>query len=186
MQWVPALSGLGATEPISPSHAKQRNRGGKEINLRLAFEIASAYTMIKGEREFMDDEAKILERTYQDAMEHLVSPHQELSSFLAHIEEAERVNKSSLRGKLNLVTIHQAKGLEFKCVIIPGLNEGILPHVSSLEQTILNPEEERRLMYVAMTRTIEGLMITQENREMGQPITVPLRLLRALKRRPIP
>jgi DNA helicase-2/ATP-dependent DNA helicase PcrA len=53
-----------------------------------------------------------------------------LSSFLDHIEEAKRVNKSSLRGKVNLMTIHQAKGLEFKCVIVPGLNEGILPHVN--------------------------------------------------------
>jgi DNA helicase-2/ATP-dependent DNA helicase PcrA len=112
----------GIREDLYPHH--------KEINLRAAFEIASTYTMMKGEGKFIDDEAKILKRTYLDALEYLVSPHQELSSFLDHIEEAKRVNKSSLRGKVNLMTIHQAKGLEFKCVIVPGLNEGILPHVN--------------------------------------------------------
>jgi DNA helicase-2/ATP-dependent DNA helicase PcrA len=162
----------GIREDLYPHH--------KEMNLRAAFEIASTYTMIKGDGEFIDDEAKILKRTYLDALEHLVSPHQELSSFLAHIEEAKRVNKSSLRGKVNLMTIHQAKGLEFKCVMVPGLNEGILPHVNSMEQMITNLEEERRLMYVAMTRAMERLIITYRKRQMGQPITAESRFLKQL------
>jgi DNA helicase-2/ATP-dependent DNA helicase PcrA len=152
----------------------------EELNLRAAFEIASTYTIIKGEGKFIDDEAKILKRTYLDALEYLVSPHQELSSFLDHIEEAKRVNKSPLRGKVNLMTIHQAKGLEFKCVIVPGLNEGILPHVNSLEQLLINLEEERRLMYVAMTRSMEPLIITYRKRQIGQPITVESRFLKEL------
>jgi len=44
---------------------------------------------------------------------------------LAHIEEVRRVNKTSQAGRVTLMTIHQAKGLEFRCVIVPGLNEGI-------------------------------------------------------------
>jgi superfamily I DNA/RNA helicase len=52
---------------------------------------------------------------------------------VAHIEEARRVNKFSHAGKVTLMTIHQANGLEFKCVIVPGLNEGILPHVNPVE-----------------------------------------------------
>ena len=83
-----------------------------------------------------------------------------MSEFLAHIESAKKVNKSASRGRVSLMTIHQAKGLEFKCVIVPGLNEGILPHVNSIEQMIMNLEEERRLMYVAMTRAMERLIIT--------------------------
>ena len=75
------------------------------------------------------------------------------------------------------MTIHQAKGLEFKCVIVPGLNEGILPHVSSLEQVVMNLEEERRLMYVAMSRAMERLIITYRKRQMGHPITVASRFL---------
>jgi len=109
-----------------------------------------------------------------------ITPLQDLEGFLAQIEEARRVNASSPRGKVNLMTIHQAKGLEFKCVIIPGLNEGILPHVNSLEQTILNLEEERRFMYVAMTRAMERLIITYRKTQMGQPITVASRFLREL------
>ena len=63
----------------------------------------------------------------------ILSPHEDLSGFLAHIEEARRVNKFSHAGKVTLMTIHQAKGLEFKCVIVPGLNEGILPHINSVQ-----------------------------------------------------
>ena len=62
----------------------------------------------------------------------LVDLHQDLDGFLAHIEEARRVNKFSHAGKVTLMTIHQAKGLEFRCVIVPGLNEGILPHINSV------------------------------------------------------
>jgi DNA helicase-2/ATP-dependent DNA helicase PcrA len=163
----------GVREDLYPHH--------EEMNLRAAFEIASTYTMIKGEGEYVDDEAQLLKRTYLDALEYLVTPHQEFAEFLAHIEEARKVNQSSPRGKVNLMTIHQAKGLEFKCVIIPGLNEGILPHVNSLEQTILNLEEERRLMYVAMTRAMERLVITHRKRQMGQPITVASRFLKELR-----
>jgi len=150
----------------------------EEMNLRAAFEIACSYTMIKGAGDYVEEDAQTLKRTYLDALEYLVTTHEELDQFLARIEEARKVNQSSPRGKVNLMTIHQAKGLEFKCVIIPGLNEGILPHVNSLEQTILNLEEERRLMYVAMTRAMERLIITYRKRQIGQPITVASRFLR--------
>ena len=52
---------------------------------------------------------------------------------------------------VNMMTIHSAKGLEFPVILVAGLEEGLLPHASSLE----NPaemEEERRLFYVALTR----------------------------------
>jgi DNA helicase-2/ATP-dependent DNA helicase PcrA len=150
------------------------------MTLRAAFEITCSYTMIKGAGEYADEDTKTLKRTYLDALEYLITPHQDLDRFLTHIEEARKLNQSSPRGKANLTTIHQAKGLEFRCVIIHGLNEGILPHVNSLEQTILNLEEERRLMYVAMTRAMERLIITHRRTQMGQPITVASRFLREL------
>ena len=55
---------------------------------------------------------------------------------------------------VNLLTIHKAKGLEFKAVFIIGCNEGILPMKN------VDIEEERRLMYVAITRTKLFLIIT--------------------------
>ena len=64
----------------------------EEMTLIAAFEIASTYTMIKQEGEYVGDEARVLKRTYLDALECLVSPHQELKEFLAHIEEAKKIN----------------------------------------------------------------------------------------------
>jgi len=62
-------------------------------------------------------------------------------------------------GKVNLMTIHLAKGLEFNTVMIAGLSEGLLPHNRSMDsQTEL--EEERRLMYVAMTRARKKLFLS--------------------------
>jgi len=156
----------------------------EEMNLRGAFEVASSYVMLRREGDLIDDETQILVRTYMDALEYLVTPHQDLNGFLAHIEEARKVNRSSLREKVTLITIHQAKGLEFKCVIIPGLNEGILPHINSIED-LGNLEEERRLMYVAMTRAMERLIITYRRRQIGQPITTPSRFLKELSADPI-
>ena len=77
-------------------------------------------------------------------MEHLLAPYEDLSGFLAHIEEAKRVNKSSHAEKVTLMTIHQAKGLEFKCMIVPGLTEGILPHINSVN----DPANMEEAMYV--------------------------------------
>jgi superfamily I DNA/RNA helicase len=153
----------------------------EEMNLRAAFEIASTYTMIKQEGEYVDQEAQTVKRTYLDTLEYLVTPHQQLNEFPARIVDAKKINQSSPRGKVNLMTIHQAKGLEFKCVIVPSLNEGILPHVNSLEQLLTSLEEERRLIYVAMTRAMERLIITYRKRQMGQPITVASRFLKELE-----
>jgi ATP-dependent DNA helicase Rep len=56
------------------------------------------------------------------------------------------------------MTIHASKGLEFKRVYIPFCQEGVLPHKRSIESG--GVEEERRLMYVAITRAKEELIIS--------------------------
>jgi DNA helicase-2/ATP-dependent DNA helicase PcrA len=63
-------------------------------------------------------------------------------------------------GKVNLMTIHASKGLEFPVVFIAGAEEGIIPHERSLEEEAGSIEEERRLFYVAITRAREKLFIT--------------------------
>jgi DNA helicase-2/ATP-dependent DNA helicase PcrA len=60
---------------------------------------------------------------------------------------------------VTLMTIHSAKGLEFENVFLAGLEEGVLPHQNSLDDPF-SIEEERRLMYVAITRAKENLTIT--------------------------
>jgi DNA helicase II / ATP-dependent DNA helicase PcrA len=61
--------------------------------------------------------------------------------------------------KVTLMTIHAAKGLEFKAVFIIGGEDGLIPHRLS-EESSCDLEEERRLFYVAMTRAKEHLFIT--------------------------
>jgi DNA helicase-2/ATP-dependent DNA helicase PcrA len=64
-----------------------------------------------------------------------------------------------------LLTAHNAKGLEFKAVIVAGLEEGLFPHASSLQSTS-EIEEERRLFYVAVTRAQEHVLLTAAARRM--------------------
>ena len=75
-----------------------------------------------------------------------------LAAFLTHAAlEAGDNQAQAGQDALQLMTVHAAKGLEFDAVFITGLEEGLFPHENSiLEQSGL--EEERRLMYVAITR----------------------------------
>ena len=84
-------------------------------------------------------------------------PRPSLASFLQEISLYS--DQDALRGETSLVTLmtlHNAKGLEFRAVFLIGLEEGIFPHVRAIEQGI---EEERRLCYVGMTRAKERLTL---------------------------
>jgi DNA helicase-2/ATP-dependent DNA helicase PcrA len=82
-----------------------------------------------------------------------------LSGFLQEISLYS--DQDAIRGEQSLVTLmtlHNAKGLEFRAVFMIGMEEGIFPHARSLEEQGL--EEERRLAYVGMTRAQERLTLT--------------------------
>ncbi len=88
----------------------------------------------------------------------------DLSSFLAHASlEAGEHQAGEGDDALQLMTVHSAKGLEFNVVFIGGLEDGLFPHENSLNETHDGKsglEEERRLMYVAVTRARQRLYLS--------------------------
>ena len=76
-----------------------------------------------------------------------------LQGFLEHVALATSIDQDWDGQKVNLMTMHAAKGLEFDVVFLPGWEEGLFPHQKSLEEKgDLALEEERRLAYVGLTR----------------------------------
>jgi hypothetical protein len=64
------------------------------------------------------------------------------------------------RGAVSLMTVHAAKGLEFEHVFLAGLEDGLFPHQRSIDGGDAELEEERRLMYVALTRARQRLYLS--------------------------
>jgi DNA helicase-2/ATP-dependent DNA helicase PcrA len=87
------------------------------------------------------------------------SPDKSLAGYLAQIALISDIDSlDESKGKVTLMTLHLAKGLEFKNVFLCGLEEGLFP----IGESAFNPEEleeERRLMYVGMTRAIKNLYL---------------------------
>jgi ATP-dependent DNA helicase UvrD/PcrA len=89
-----------------------------------------------------------------------------LSDFLAHAAlEAGEHQAAPGQQALQLMTVHSAKGLEFDAVFISGLEEGLFPHDNSLNEAD-GVEEERRLMYVALTRARRRLYLSHAQTRM--------------------
>ena len=83
-----------------------------------------------------------------------------LAAFLTHAAlEAGDNQAQAGQDAMQLMTVHSAKGLEFDCVFITGLEEGLFPHENSLSD-LEGLEEERRLMYVAITRARKRLYLS--------------------------
>ena len=96
---------------------------------------------------------------------------QVLAAFLAHASlEAGEHEAAAGQDALQLMTVHSAKGLEFSAVFLSGLEEGLFPHDNSMNEDG-GLEEERRLMYVALTRARKRLYLSYAGSRMlhGQP-----------------
>ena len=83
-----------------------------------------------------------------------------LAAFLTHAALESGDNQAQAgQDAIQLMTVHSAKGLEFDCVFISGLEEGLFPHENSMSDHA-GLEEERRLMYVAITRARKRLYLS--------------------------
>ncbi|MBO4904782.1 MAG: ATP-dependent helicase, partial [Lachnospiraceae bacterium] len=93
----------------------------------------------------------------------------ELEDMIENYDQNEQPdNKPGNNSKtgVNVMTAHASKGLEYKCVFIIGLQEGLFPHYKNMDE--IPAEEERRLMYVAMTRAKERLYMCTVSSEHGK------------------
>ena len=84
-----------------------------------------------------------------------------LGEFLEHVSLVMENDEQATDDKVNLMTLHGAKGLEFDTVFLPGWEEGLFPHQRALEEEgNMGLEEERRLAYVGLTRARHRALIT--------------------------
>src|SRR5579883_177980 len=105
--------------------------------------------------------------------------------FLDHAALVSDADSVDERSPVSLLTMHNAKGLEFPIVFIAGMEEGLFPHNRSLMESEGAMEEERRLCYVAMTRARERLYLSRAlyRRRYGggqQELSLPSRFLKEI------
>ena len=117
--------------------------------MKLILDESGYSAMLKNKKDLENENRlenlKELIRAMQD--------YDNLQSFLEHVALATSIDKQWEGEKINLMTMHAAKGLEFDVVFLPGWEEGLFPHQKSLEEKgDLALEEERRLAYVGITR----------------------------------
>lgn len=90
-----------------------------------------------------------------DALENIADKYVDLQDFIDHIDKIDELATENSDKKIQLSTIHKAKGLEFPVVFIIGCNDGLLPHKKS---TDIN--DEKRLFYVGITRAEKELYLS--------------------------
>ena len=96
-----------------------------------------------------------------------------LGDFLARVALLSDVDEAEApTGKVSVMTLHAAKGLEFDVVFLTGLEEGLLPHARAVFEE-REMEEERRLFYVGVTRARRELWLTRALRRQRRGETVP-------------
>ncbi|WAC65513.1 ATP-dependent helicase [Agrococcus sp. SL85] len=122
------------------------------------------------------------ERAQWDALHALVtlaeeSPHREIASFAAELQRRAQTEHEPTVAAVTIATIHAAKGLEWQHVHVCGLAEGLLP--ISHATTLAEIDEERRLLYVAITRAQRTLSLTWA-RSSGHAVRQPSRFLAEL------
>ena len=132
--------------PVSEVLAFLLNESGYEKMLRT-----------EGSQERLDNVAELKQSVYE--YETTCGEEVSLPHYLAHVALFTNADSAESKGKVKLMTVHAAKGLEFHTVFLCGMNEGIFP--SRKVRTLEAMEEERRLAFVAMTRAKDRLYLSR-------------------------
>jgi len=133
----------------------------KKINhiklLQIVLDESGYSAMLKNKKD-LDNENRL------ENIKELLSAMKEfdnLESFLEHVSLATSIDQEWDGEKINMMTMHAAKGLEFEAVFLPGWEEGLFPHQKSIEEKGQSGlEEERRLAYVGITRAKKKAIIS--------------------------
>jgi len=125
--------------------------------LQLVLDESGYSAMLKNKKD-IDNESRL------ENIKELLSAMKEfdsLESFLEHVALATSIDQDWEGEKINMMTMHGSKGLEFDVVFLPGWEEGLFPHQKSIEEKGQNGlEEERRLAYVGITRAKKKALIS--------------------------
>jgi DNA helicase-2/ATP-dependent DNA helicase PcrA len=128
-----------------------------------------------GYLKFLEEDSAYDSEGRIDNLEQLISaaaffrqenPESALVEYLDHISLLSELDEYKPADTVTLMTIHNAKGLEFDVVFLAGLEENLLPHMRSLESEAAI-EEERRLCFVAMTRASKLLYLLNAKKRMS-------------------
>ncbi|MCM2328419.1 MAG: UvrD-helicase domain-containing protein [Lysobacter sp.] len=155
-----------AASGLKDHYASERDGQDRVENLN---ELVNAATLFNEEFEIGVEPAG----EAQEDVAPVPGTHQQqvLAAFLSHASlEAGEHEAAAGEDALQLMTVHSSKGLEFDAVFLGGLEEGLFPHDNSLNEDG-GIEEERRLMYVAITRARKRLYLSYAGSRMlhGQP-----------------
>ena len=157
----PIFARTGAKKFVELIEHFREETGQKTISeLLTAILTESGYEAMlrtEGSQERLDNLAELK----QSVFEFEVSCGEEgtMEQYLRYAALASATDTAETKGRVKMMTIHSAKGLEFPCVFLCGMNEGILP--SRKTRTVQAMEEERRLAFVALTRACDRLYLSE-------------------------
>jgi len=160
---IDEFTGSCQGQPVSEVLAAILDQSGYEKMLRT-----------EGSQERLDNLAELKQSIHE--YETTCGEEATLEHYLAHVALFTNADEEDTADKVKLMTVHAAKGLEFPCVFLAGMSEGIFP--SRKTKDLEGMEEERRLAFVAMTRAEEKLFLTAaEGRNFDGSIRYPSRFV---------